>query len=101
MITIRMSEGEWQQLVPGVFFKLLFTDRERGTITSLVKLLPGTYLPQHHHQGIEECLIVEGDFHIDEEVFGPGDYQCALPGSTHQTLYTQNGALVLIVAAHS
>ena len=64
----------------------------------LLKMLPGASLPQHHHDGVEQCYVLEGDFRVGGETYGAGDFQCALPGSTHQPIHTVGGALVLIVA---
>ena len=98
MLFVRAGEGEWHAAAEGMFVKRLFKDKKAGTVTTLVKLLPGTRVPRHHHHGVEQCLVIEGDFHIGGEVFGPGDFQCAMPGSIHDSIYTDGGALVLIVA---
>ena len=97
-IAIRAGEGEWREVLDGVFTKKLFADEARGTITTLYKLKPGARLPDHRHIGAEECLVLEGDFHVNGETFGPGDYRCALPGSVDETLYTVEGALFVIIA---
>lgn len=96
-VTVRHHEGQWKECGPGVFIKHLFTDKARGTMTALYKLLPGGRLPRHGHSGAEECLVVEGDFHANNEVYGPGDYRCALPGSIDADLYTEGGAVLLII----
>jgi len=94
----KLNEGEWHPFAAGVEFKILFTDQASNTVTSLLKMSPGSHLPAHDHHGVEQCTIISGDFHVGEQTFGPGDFQCALPGSTHDDLYTEAGALVLIVA---
>lgn len=98
MLQIRAHEGEWQELAPGVTRKFLFTDTQRGTTTSLIKLRPGAQIPTHHHSGVEECLIVAGDMCSGDDVFNAGDYVCAPAGSVHEQLYTVHGALLFIVA---
>jgi anti-sigma factor ChrR (cupin superfamily) len=97
-LTVRAGEGEWRALVNGVSVKRLFVDRARGTVTSLFRLEPGARIPTHQHSGTEECLVVEGDVYTDEISLGPGDYHCAPAGSTHETLSSVSGALLLIVA---
>jgi anti-sigma factor ChrR (cupin superfamily) len=96
-LTVRADQGEWHEMGPGVYIKQLFADRERRTITSLFKLLPGAHLPRHRHLGVEECVMLAGDFHANGEVLGPGDYRCALPDSVDETLYTEGGALFLLI----
>ena len=96
-ISIRASEGQWKEIAAGIFEKHLFTDKARGTVTNLVRLSPGAKCPIHDHPSVEECYVIDGDFRFGDEVFGPGDYQCALVGSVHGNLHTVGGALVLIV----
>jgi quercetin dioxygenase-like cupin family protein len=96
--TLFASEGAWQKLTEGVFFKRLYVDREKKTVTSLYKMQPGAKVPTHRHSGVEECFVIEGDFHLDGLKLGPGDYHRAEAGSLHQTLHTENGNLLLIIA---
>jgi len=98
-VTIRANEGEWRQIFEGVSVKQLFADKERGTVTSLYKVGAGARIPPHNHAGLEQCLIIEGDFILNDEEYGPGDFTCALTGSTHEVSYSNRGALLLIVAA--
>lgn len=97
-LTIRANEGEWREKWQGVFTKRLFKDEAKGTVTTLYKLLPGAHIPTHRHIGIEECLVLEGDYHINGEVLGAGDYHCALPDSVDETLTTIGGTMFLIVS---
>lgn len=96
-ITVRAGEGEWQVMAKGVFSKTLYRDEQRGTLTSLIKMEAGARISAHKHQGIEECSVLEGDFHVNGEVLGAGDYHCARAGSVHQDLSTKGGALLLVI----
>lgn len=96
--TLRADEGEWRAGSAGILIKQLFVDEKNGTVTSLFKFAPGAHAPLHKHEGIEQCLVLEGDFHLNDEIFGPGDFTSAMPGSVHHTAYTENGALLLIVS---
>jgi len=98
-VTIRAQEGEWREVFKGVTVKQLFADQERGTVTSLFRVGPGAHIPPHNHAGLEQCLILEGDFSLNGEVYGPGDFTCAMQGSAHDLSYSKSGALLLIVAA--
>ena len=98
MVKIRSNEGEWQLLATGVYRKTLFEDQERGTTTSIIKLQPGAHIPSHHHGGIEECIVLEGDVYSGTETFAAGDYLCMPAGSMHEQLFSTNGALLFIVA---
>jgi len=97
--TMRANEGEWRELAPGIVIKQLFVDDKKGTVTSLFKFAPGSHAPFHKHGGVEQCLVLEGDFHFNDEVYEQGDFTCAMPGSVHDDAYSERGALLLIVAA--
>lgn len=98
LITLRAGEGQWYEVAKGMSVKQLFFDRTTGMVTTLLKMEPGTRIPLHRHRGIEQCYVVEGDFHADNQSLGAGDFHVAPAGSIHQPVYTVGGALVLIVA---
>lgn len=97
-LALRANEGEWYEIAAGIQIKRLFVDERSGAVTSLYKFAPGVRVPRHYHSGVEQCLVLEGDFQVNNEKFGPGDFSCAMPGSVHDSVYTQGGALVLIMA---
>ena len=97
-LVVRAGEGKWLPTGDaGVSFKLLYTDRERGTFTTLVRMEPGASIPAHRHLGVEQCLVIEGDLRAGGIEMYAGDFNCSLPGSIHEELTTDNGALFLIV----
>lgn len=66
----------WIPLGDGVSFKpLRFLPNNRGRVL-LLRLDPGTLVPQHRHTGEVHALNVEGHRKLLEtgEVVGPGDY---------------------------
>jgi anti-sigma factor ChrR (cupin superfamily) len=97
LTTVRKDEGQWFESSPGVLVKRLFENPETGTFTSLVKMLPGSIGTLHRHPGIEECIILEGDFHVAGSVLGPGDYHIAGAASVHDKPYSIGGTLLLII----
>jgi anti-sigma factor ChrR (cupin superfamily) len=98
-LVVRAGEGEWRATAdPGVSFKLLFVDRERSTVTTLVRMEPGARIRAHRHLGLEQCLVLEGDVRSGVVRMTTGDFNCSLPGSVHDELHTDGGALLLIVA---
>ena len=100
-VSIRGEEGEWRELQDGVLMKRLYVDHSIGLATSLVKMLPGTSLPRHRHNGVEQFYVIEGDCHVHGETLGPGDYHRAEAGSVHNTTYTLQGTMFLLVAPAS
>jgi anti-sigma factor ChrR (cupin superfamily) len=97
-VSIRGAEGEWRELQEGVLMKQLYVDHSIGLATSLVKMLPGTSLPRHRHNGVEQFYVIEGDCHVHGETLGAGDYHRAEAGSIHNTTYTLQGTMFLLVA---
>jgi anti-sigma factor ChrR (cupin superfamily) len=98
-VVVRAGEGEWSATEnEGVSVKLLFVDRERATVTTLVRMEPGARIPAHRHLGLEQCLLLEGDLRSGPIEMSAGDFNCSFPGSIHNELTTRGGALFLIVA---
>ena len=97
LTTVRKDEGRWLESSPGVMVKRLFENTETGTFTTLVRMLPGAVGTLHRHPGIEECIILEGDFHVAGSRLGPGDYHVAGASSIHDKPYSIGGALLLII----
>lgn len=97
-LVVRAGEGQWLPTGDaGVSFKLLYTDRERGTFTTLVRMEAGAHIRAHRHLGVEQCLVIEGDLRAGEVEMHAGDFNCSLPGSVHEEIATKGGALFLIV----
>ena len=98
-LVLRASEGRWRPTDDaGVSFKLLFADRERGTVTTLVRMEPGSRIRSHRHLGVEQCLVLEGDVRSGAIGMTAGDFNCSMPGSVHEELVTDGGALLLLVS---
>jgi anti-sigma factor ChrR (cupin superfamily) len=96
--SIRANDREWEEVAPGVFVTFLSADKEKGMVTSLLKLQPGAKFERHLHHSAEQCFVLEGDFWANGERLGKGDFHVALPGSIHESITTENGSLALIIA---
>jgi quercetin dioxygenase-like cupin family protein len=101
IVSLHSNEGEWKRLCKGVQMKTLYTDKATGLATSLVRMDAGTGLPMHRHTGVEQFYILEGDCYVHGERLGPGDYHRAEAGSIHETTYTIEGTLFLLIAPES
>jgi len=97
-ISIRASEGQWHEVQAGIMVKQLYVDHASGIATSLVRMLPGASLPPHEHTRPEQVYVLEGDCHIRGQRLGPGDYHRAETGSIHESTYTVDGTMFLLVA---
>jgi anti-sigma factor ChrR (cupin superfamily) len=100
-VSVLESEGEWCELQEGILLKRLFMDQATGLATSLVRMRPGTALPVHQHLGVEQFFVLEGDCNVAGQNLGAGDYHRAEAGSIHQTTYTVDGTLLLLIAPES
>ena len=82
-LIVRAGEGAWRPTADaGVRIKLLFVDRERATVTTLVRMEPGARIPAHRHLGLEQCLVLEGDLRSGGIEMSAGDFNCSMPWST-------------------
>ena len=98
-LVVRAGEGRWRPTDDaGVSLKVLFADRERGTLTTLVRMEPGSRIRSHRHLGVEQCLVLEGDVRSGGIGMKAGDFNCSLPGSVHEELVSDGGALLLLVS---
>lgn len=95
-----MRGDAWVSLSKKIQVKVLHDDGH--TLSWLLKLWPGGRLPQHDHaDGLEECLVLEGQLRINGDMFGTGDYQIAHPGSVHYEVASDTGALVFLKSPSS
>jgi putative transcriptional regulator len=97
----RPAEMNWKSGgLPGVFQKVLFNDKQRGSYTSMVRMTPGTHYPSHKHAGVEELYLLEGDLRVGEMAMRPGDYCRGEAGSIHDEIVTRTGCLFVVTASH-
>jgi anti-sigma factor ChrR (cupin superfamily) len=100
MVFNKASEASWERTaIEGVAIRTLFVDRENNQFTALVRMQPGSSYPRHVHAGPEQCLVIEGDLRVGEEVLHAGDYQRAPTGSRHGVQSTEHGCLLLITSS--
>ncbi|MEM7306860.1 MAG: cupin domain-containing protein [Planctomycetota bacterium] len=93
------AEAGWDpQGTPGVSVRQLFSDPERRSTTTLVRMEPGARFAAHYHAGVEECFVLQGDVRFGERRMTAGDYQVAEPGSVHPEHVTDGGCTLLVVA---
>jgi anti-sigma factor ChrR (cupin superfamily) len=96
---VRAGQGKWKHLAPGVSACRLYLNRDRGEITSLLRLEPGATYATHRHSAPEQCYVLEGDVSDGVNRFYAGDYECSPAGTVHQVQSTENGCLLLIISS--
>ncbi len=97
-LDVLTNEGQWKPLFEGGVYKTLFIEPTNGYVTSLLKLQPGKRLPNHHHKGNEQCLIVAGEFVMNGKLYRPGDFTVAMDGSDHLDVFTETGGVLLLIS---
>lgn len=98
----RETGGFEPTAVPGVSVRKLAVDREQDRVTMLVRMEAGASYPAHRHGGPEECLVLEGDLEVGEELrMRSGDFQRAEAGSVHPIQRTRGGCLLFITSSLS
>lgn len=97
--SVRMiRDNDWMpHPVPGIRMKVLAVNQRSGYATLLLDVQPGTRFPSHHHDGDEECYVVSGSVITLGRRLGPGDFVHADAGTDHGELWTDEGAMVLLV----
>ena len=100
LLISRSANMAWQPGgVAGLSSKLLFADQERGYNTLLVRMEPGTRYPSHHHAGVEELYLLDGDLIVEGQTMRAGDYCRAEPKSIHGESRTESGCLFVLRAS--
>ncbi len=100
LVVRRAAGAVWEATdVPGVLVRTLFVDRDKDQFTALVRMAPGASYPPHTHAAAEECLVLEGELRVGDDVLRAGDYQRAAAGSRHPAQNTDAGCLLLITSS--
>ena len=81
---------------PGIETKTLLVDRESGLLTVLMRMAPGSRLPDHEHVLIEQTWVIEGRLVDPDGEAGPGSFVWRPAGSRHDA-WTPDGGLMLAV----
>jgi anti-sigma factor ChrR (cupin superfamily) len=90
----------WQTTrFPGIEIKALLFDRKSGIASSLMKIAPGSELPDHEHVLIEQTWVLEGHL-VDKS--GPDEgIECKAgqfiwrPAGSRHSAYSPKGGLML------
>ena len=92
---VRAEEVPWKPSpFAGVEMRYLL---ERKTM--MVRMAPKSRIPAHPHSAGEQCLVLEGSVTSNGVTAFAGDFTYMPPGSSHDDLYSEDGALFLITYA--
>lgn len=95
--TVRSNEGKWKNVAPGVDVRKLSVDKNRGTVTVMVRMAPNAILPAHDHHGPEDSYVVAGSCRIGAVELGTGDFH-HVDGTAHHgdVVATADGCTLLL-----
>jgi len=94
-----LSRPEWKEAGPGISYMRLATDQQRNRITMLVRLAPGADYPPHRHADVEELYLLDGELHVDERRFYPGDYLSSEPGTIDHRVWSETGCMCVLITS--
>src|SRR5438067_10348834 len=101
MEAVHADDRPWETLRwPGQWSKMLFHPRaERGTEPNagLVRYEPGAHHPLHRHDFAQVWYILEGEFRIAGQTYGPGTMLWHPDPHYEDELTTETGGLMVIV----
>ena len=94
---VNVSAMAWEKsiLYPGIESKTLLVDPATGLLTMLMRLTPGTRIPDHEHVLIEQTYVLEGALVCGEGECKAGDYVWRPAGSRHEAWAGPAGVLLL------
>jgi len=93
---LRSNQAAWKPIGEGVASRVLTIDKQTGFKTHMIRMDPGSSVPEHRHGGAEDVLVLSGDLEIHGQSMGPGDYCFAESGSTHRKSVSRKGAMLLV-----
>jgi len=90
--TVRDCEAPWVRLSSHIERRVLCQWDQEAAL--LYRLHAGVQVPHHGHAHDEECLVLEGEVFIDDELLRPGEYQLAPAGSHHEGVSSDTGSIL-------
>ena len=91
----------WPEIAPGVTGMVLHYDHLVGSMVYIARLEPGARCPTADQGSPEDCLLVSGDFSLDDATLRAGDNHHAPKSTIHSGGRTEAGAVMLIRARDS
>jgi anti-sigma factor ChrR (cupin superfamily) len=80
---IQTEQVPWIETAPGNKMKVIYHDPATGMLTILSKLEPGSGIPAHVHEDLEQTFVLEGSLVDDEGECTAGNFVIRAKGSRH------------------
>lgn len=92
--------ADWQPGdAPGREVLPLYADADHPEKMRLVRLGPGTMVPEHDHPGGEEVYVIDGAIADEDGTYGQGSWMRFPDGSRHQP-YSDMGCTLYVKVGH-
>jgi anti-sigma factor ChrR (cupin superfamily) len=95
----RQPDATWDEPAPGIFVKLLATDRQKQRVSMLVRLAPGVEYPPHRHGGVEELYLLDGELVVNDQLLHPGDYFRGETGAVDYRVWSETGCTCVLLSS--
>jgi anti-sigma factor ChrR (cupin superfamily) len=92
---ITTDDVPWIENAPGQKIKVIYYDPNSGMLTILSKLAPGSGIPPHKHEDLEQTYVIEGSLVDDEGECTAGNFVIRAKGSRHAPV-APNGCTMLV-----
>ncbi len=101
MQVVHIDEREWETIRwPGQMGKMLFhprPDRPTEPNAGLVRFDPGSHHPLHKHDFAQVWYVLEGEFEIGGQTYGPGSMMFHADPHFEDELRTETGGKMVFV----
>ena len=85
----------WIEMAPGNKMKVIYHDPATDMLTILSKLEPGSGIPAHVHEDLEQTFVLEGSLRDEEGECTAGNFVIRAKGSRHAPI-APNGCTMLV-----
>jgi putative transcriptional regulator len=96
-----LVRSDWRWLAPGISrISIGVSGRNAEERVYLLRIAPGTRLPEHGHAGWEATCVLAGSFSDSTGVYGPGDVAEADAAIMHQPVAGSEAACICLIVCH-
>jgi anti-sigma factor ChrR (cupin superfamily) len=92
---INTESVPWIETSPGNRMKVIYHDPVTDMLTILSRLEPGSGIPAHVHEDLEQTFVLEGSLKDDEGECTAGNFVIRAKGSRHAPT-APNGCTMLV-----
>jgi len=94
-----LTDGRWRWAAPGIArIPLRLPGAAPGERAYLLRVAPGSILPEHGHRGLEVTCVLAGRFRDATGSYGPGDVAEMDAGADHQPTAEPGEACICLIA---